>query len=249
MAVPLGAPAAIVSVKLGTATKSASWAVPGATESVSTVAAARAAPSTVAVTVIALSPSASPTALGFTLSVAPMGAASSSSIVSVWAAGADTPPPDAVADTVTDLSGAWTRLSTAVIVTAPVLLVDPAAIVSVVPDWVKSAAAAPSPGVEDTVSVTAACAGPLSVAVTVLTWLFPLSSIEVGVSTSVAVGAASSSVIVISSPVTVSEPERPLTSMVSLGSSNASSVGVRVKVPVPLAWPAAIVMLKPVTVP
>ena len=62
-----------------------------------------------------------------------VGVPSSSVIVRVWLAGAATPlPPDAVADTVTCLSGASTSLSTAVTVTAPVLVVDPAAIVRVV---------------------------------------------------------------------------------------------------------------------
>ena len=65
-----------------------------------------------------------------------VGAASSSVIVSVWPGGADTPlPPVAEPETVTVLSGASTMLSTAVTVTVPVLVVAPAAIVSVVPLW------------------------------------------------------------------------------------------------------------------
>ena len=62
------------------------------------------------------------------------GALSSSVIVSVRDDGADTPlPPDAEPETVTVLSGASTALFTAVRVTVPVLVVWPAAIVSVVP--------------------------------------------------------------------------------------------------------------------
>ena len=57
---------------------------------------------------------------------------SSSVMVSVWFEGFDTPPPLAVADTVTVLLSVSTELSTAVIVTVPVLAVAPAAIVSLV---------------------------------------------------------------------------------------------------------------------
>ena len=57
---------------------------------------------------------------------------SSSVMVNVWLAGFATPPPLAAPETVTVLFGASTLLSTAVMVTAPVLAVDPAAIVSVV---------------------------------------------------------------------------------------------------------------------
>ena len=59
---------------------------------------------------------------------------SSSRIVSAAFDGAVTPlPPEAVPETVTDLSDAWTLLSTAVIVTVPVLVVEPDAIVNSVP--------------------------------------------------------------------------------------------------------------------
>ncbi|MDE0302837.1 MAG: hypothetical protein OXJ38_06490, partial [Gammaproteobacteria bacterium] len=98
-------------------------------------------------------------------------------MVSVTSAGFDIPPPDAVPDTVTVLSGASTSSSTAVSVTVPVLDVVPAAIVKVVPDWVTGA----SLGI-DIVTVTAALDIPSSVAVTVLTFADPLSSIFVGVS-------------------------------------------------------------------
>ena len=59
-----------------------------------------------------------------------------------------------------------------------------------------------------------------------------------------AVGAASSSVIVISSSVTVRPAEVPETWIVSFPSTSASLAGVSVKLPVPLASPAAIVIVK-----
>ena len=59
-----------------------------------------------------------------------VGVPSSSVIVSVFEVGLATPPPFAVPATVTDVFGASTSLFVAVIVTVPVELVDPAAIVS-----------------------------------------------------------------------------------------------------------------------
>ena len=57
---------------------------------------------------------------------------SSSVIVNVWLDGAATPlPPETVAETVMLLFGALTELSAAVMVTVPVLVLEPAAIVSV----------------------------------------------------------------------------------------------------------------------
>jgi len=103
------------------------------------------------------------------------------------------------------------------------------------------------PGAVATTTVMRTLDVPVSRAVTVLTVVVPLSLIEDGVSLSVTVGVASSSVIVIVALVTVSVPAVPVTSRVSLGSSRVSFVGVRVKDPVPLAVPAAIVMSKPVT--
>ena len=87
--------------------------------------------------------------------------ASSSVTVSVRLAGPLTPSAF-VADpeTVKVLSGASTELSTAVIVTVPVLVVSPAAIVSVVLlDRPTSSAEAPWPGVTDTATVVG-CAEP-----------------------------------------------------------------------------------------
>jgi hypothetical protein len=104
-------------------------------------------------------------------------------------------PPEAVAETVTLLSGLSTVLLTAVIVTVPVLVVEPAAMVSflfVVTE--KSAAVAGDFGVADTVSVTAWLDTALKVAVTVL--VPPSSEIDEEESSSDTVGVPSSSVIV-----------------------------------------------------
>ena len=98
-----------------------------------------------------------------------VGVPSSSVIVSVWSDGAETSSsPETVAETVTSLSGASTLLSTAENVTVPVLVVDPAAIVSVDPVSVKSPATAGDTGAADTVTVSARLDSSLSVAVTVL---------------------------------------------------------------------------------
>ena len=83
-AVPLPAPAGIVSVKSGTAWKSAAWAVAGSTEIVSAVASALGKPSTVAVTVISAGPPYSRTVDGEMLKVAAPGGASSSVMVTAW---------------------------------------------------------------------------------------------------------------------------------------------------------------------
>ena len=61
-------------------------------------------------------------------------------------------------------------------------------------------------------------------------------------------GAASSSVMVIWSAVTVTPDKVPSTLIVSFDSSNASLVGVSVKLFEPLAAPAAISMLRSATV-
>ena len=132
---------------------------------------------------------------------ATVGNVSSSVSVSVTADGAATPlPPVAVAETVTLLSGASVALSTAVIVTVPALVVEPAAIVNVFAlDSVKSV---PAPGDADTVSVTAALDAPDSVAVTVETFDAPLSSMLEDDNASATVGNVSSSVSVSAPPLT-----------------------------------------------
>ena len=58
---------------------------------------------------------------------------------------------------------------------------------------------------------------------------------------------SSVSVSVTVAPVIVMSVRVPVTSMVSLASSRSSSTGVTVKLPVWLAAPAAMVMLKPLT--
>ena len=180
--------------------------------------------------------------------------ASSSSMVSVTDAGfadvePDTPP-EVVPDTVTSLSPSDVMLSTAVTVTVPVLAVEPAANVSVVAELrVKSSAAAFVPAAASTSTVICSAEAWLSVAVTVDTlvagspdpaWLF--SSIIDGVSTSVTVGASSSSVIVPVPLAAVADrtalvglPSAMIT--VSFGSSVSSPVTDTVKVS--LVLPAA----------
>jgi hypothetical protein len=85
-------------------------------------------------------------------------------------------------------------LSTAVIVTSPVLVVAPAAIVSVLPLSVKSPATAGDTAPAVTVTVVAELDARSSVAVTMLTP--PSSSIDAGASTSVTIGVPSSSLMV-----------------------------------------------------
>ena len=159
----------------------------------STLTAALDRPLNVAVTV--LLPPSSPIVEGVSVSDT-AGVASSSVIVSVCGAGAATPrPPDTVADTVTDLSGASTWLFTAVMVTVPVLPVEPAEIVSVAPLCARSPATAGDTAEADTDTVTASLDVPLSAAVTVDAP--PFSSIDEGSSPSDTTGSASSFVIVI----------------------------------------------------
>ena len=133
-------------------------------------------------------------------------AVSSSVSVSSPPAGADTPlPPETAPRTITCLSGASTSLSFAVTVTAPVLVVSPAAIVRVFAlDRLKSAATTPGPAAVPTVTVTASLDAPDSVAVTVETP--PFSEIDDEDSASVTVGSVSSSVSVSGAPVTLPVP-------------------------------------------
>ena len=187
------APAAIVSVSFVLSVKSEAAAGETAVADTTSVTFSLDGPLSVAVTVVE-SPF-SPIEAGLNTRVT-VGVASSSVIVNVWLEGADTPlPPVAVADTVTDLSGASTALFTALILTVRVLVVAPAAIVSVsFALSVKSEATAGDTAVADTTSVTFSLDTPLSVAVTVVE--SPFSEIDDGLSTRVTVGVASSSVIV-----------------------------------------------------
>ena len=127
--------------------------------------------------------------------------------------------------------GASTSLSVAVTVTVPVLVLAPAAMVSTA-FWLRVAGA---PAGRLMVTVTGALEGRSRLAVTVLALVAPLSSMVEGVSRSVATGRGSSSVSVIVAGFTVKPFSAPRTLMVSSASSMASSVGVRVKVPLPLA--------------
>ena len=185
-------PAAIVSVLFADRLKSPDTAGLTALAETVTVTAALDVPDSVAVTV--LEPPLSEIEVGLSDSVT-VGAPSSSVMVSVLLEGFETPPPLAVAETVTDLFGASVLLLTAVIVTVPVLVVEPTAIDSVLfVEIVKSPDTAGLTALAETVIVTAAVAADDSVAVTVLDP--PLSEIEVGLKTSVTVGASSSSVMV-----------------------------------------------------
>ena len=115
-------------------------------------------------------------------------------------------PPADVPDTATCLFAASTALSLPRTVTVPALVVDPAAMVSVVPVCVKSPATAPVEATadDDTVTVTGWLDGPDSRAATVETP--PFSEIEVGVRCRLAVGKVSSSVRVSAAPVTDPAP-------------------------------------------
>ena len=127
---------------------------------------------------------------------ATVGNASSSVSVSVAGGGSFAWPrlSEAVPETVTDLSGESTEFPFAVIVTVPVLVVSPDAIVnSSALDNVKSPATAPAPAAAATVTVTAALDTPESVAVTVDTPL--LSEIDDEDSSSVVSRASSSTIV------------------------------------------------------
>ena len=160
---------------------------------------------------------------------ATVGNASSSLSVNVTSEGAATPlPPETVPETVTDLSGESTEFPCAVIVTVPVLVVSPAAIVSFVmlDSSVKSPATAPAPGAAATVTVTASLDAPESVAVTAATPL--LSPIDDGDSPSVTVGNASSSVIV---NVTLDGADTPLPPDIALADTVTSLFGASTEFP------------------
>ena len=178
-----------------------------------------------------------------------VGAASSSVMVRVWLKGALTPsPPLTAADTVTDLSGASTLLSTPVMVTAPVLLVDPAAMVRVLLDaMVKSPLTAGDTGDAETTTVTSWEEAPLSEAVTLV--VPPFSPMEDELRLRVTVGAASSSVMVsvkATGSVTPSAfEEAPDIVTVLSGASTPLSMALTVSAPALVASPGAIVNVGP----
>ena len=133
------------------------------------------------------------------------GAPSSSTMASSAAAGSATPwPPAACPDTVTAASslpsGSSRLLSLAVIVTTPALAVAPAAMVRVVPAWLKSPTTAPVPAAAAIVTVTAWPEGWESPAVTVATP--PFSAMAAGARARARVGRESSSARVSRAPAT-----------------------------------------------
>ena len=238
-------PDAIVNSSALDNVKSSATAPAPAAASTVTVTASLDAPESVAVTVD--TPPLSDTDDGDSTS-ATVGNASSSLSVNVTLDGAVTPlPPETVPETVTDLSGESTEFPCAVIVTLPVLVVSPAAIVSFVrlDSSVKSSATAPAPAAAATVTVTASLDAPESVAVTAETPL--LSPIDDGDSPSVTVGNASSSVsvnVAFDGAATPLPPETvPETVTDLFGESTEFPTAVTVTVPVLVVSPDAIVNL------
>ena len=148
-------------------------------------------------------------------------------------------PPLAEPLTVSRLAAATMSLSTAVNVTVPVLVVEPAAMVSVLFVLsVKSAATAGETGAADTVTVTSSLEATLNAAVTVADP--PFSGIALELSSSDNVGASSSSVMVTVAEASLSDTwadgfgSLSVTVSVSSGSSTASSVTRTLTAPVDL---------------
>ena len=190
-------PAAMVSVLFALREKSPDTAFVPAAAATVTVVAALDGRSRLAVTVAELVAPLSAMDVRDSASVT-LGAASSSAMASVTEAGWVMPWLfTAEPDTVTLFSASSRVLSTAVTVTAPVLLVFPAAMVSVLLLLrEKSPDAAFVPAAAATVTVVAALDGRSRLAVTVAELVAPLSSTEVRDSARVTTGAGSSSVIV-----------------------------------------------------
>ena len=142
-------------------------------------------------------------------------------------------------DASTCLSRPSTPLSTAVIVTVPVLTVRPAGTISTDPVCVKSDPAAYIPAAADTVIVVGALDGCESVAVTVA--IPPDSEIEAGETASAAVGASSSSrmVSVAEGGARTSPPAAARTVTRLFGASTALSTPAIVTVPALSVVPAA----------
>ena len=210
-----------------------------------TVEASDEAGETVAVTV--LTPPFSLIICGVSISVT-TGGDSSSVTIKVTSTGASAPDNDTVPDTRTILSGESTALSTAVIVTAPVLFVALAAKLSVVPASMKSPATAGETADVDTVTVKASDEAGETIAVTVLT---PSSSLIIcGVSNSVTTGGDSSSVIikVTSTGSLASDNDTvPETRTILSGESTALSTAVIVTPPVLFVALAAKLSVVPVS--
>ena len=161
-------------------------------------------------------------------------APSSSRILRVASAGARTPSRDTEPETVTVLSGASSSLSTAVIVTSPLLCVASASNLSVVPESVKSPATAGATAAAETVTVNASGDAGDTVAVRVLAP--PSSATEPGLSTSVTDGGvapSSSRILRVASAGarTSSRDTEPETVTILSGASSSLSTAVIVTSP------------------
>ena len=172
------------------------------------------------------------------------GVASPSRILSSRAAGAAIPlPPLIVAVTRTRLSGPAASSSCATIATSPLLVISPAAIVSVEPVCVKYCPAGGSSGAAATVTTASSLDTPLSVAHTVATP--PCSPMVSADSFSAAVGVGSSSAIVSGVAAGAATPLPPLTRAATCsvlsGASTASSTAVIFTSPPLAVCPAAMV--------
>ena len=171
-----------------------------------------------------------------------VGLSSSSSIPIATGAGLPATPCafDAVADTVTVLARASVSLSTAVMVTVPVLAVAPAATTSSVPSWRKSFRVAGVTGAAATRTVVSAPDGWVRVAL--IRAVPPSSSIDAADRTSITAGAASSSVTVSSTGAGAGRPGNPPTAAVTrtvvAGESVSLFTAVTVTVPVLAVAPA-----------
>ena len=157
-------------------------------------------------------------------------------------------PPLTVANTVTDLSGASTLLSTPVMVTAPLPLVDPVAMVKVLLEVrVKSPLTAGDTGLADTVKVTAWEDNPLREAVTLA--LPPFSPMEGELRSRVTLGIPSSSVMVSVTAAGSVTPSAfvaaPDIITVLSGASTPLSMALTVNAPALVVSPSAIVNVAP----
>ena len=210
----------------------------------------RLAPFRAAVTVTVVAPALSATLSGFAVRVRAVGTASSSSMVPspvsslIVGAKPGSPAPFAAPLSFTSNVSFGSSITSSVVLTVTVFVVSPAANCKVVAvTGVKSAAVAPPL----TSAVAQATLTTFAVAPSRVTTKLSASPSAARASPTLKLGVLSLSVIVSVAFVMVTPVRVPFTSSVSSGSSRWSSVGLRVNVPVALAAPAAIAMLKPVT--
>ena len=242
------APAAMVSIFAALSVKSPSTAPDAATAAADTVTVVTALDARFNVAVTVDTPPDSEIDVRDSASVA-RGVASSSATVRVTATGCSMVRLlMAVPDTVTRLSGASVASSFAVIVTVPVLVICPAAMVSVSSALsMKSPRTAPdaATAAADTLTVTAARDVRLNVAVTVVALFAPLSLMVAGDSASTTCGTPSSSVRVSVTDAGAATPLPPVavpeTITCLLCPPTASSTAVIVTIPVLAVSPAAMV--------